>query len=347
MPAAPRANLARGAGCSTLRRVSRARRSAPARRRGAVGALAVGALVAASGCSMLFDEGGLRDDAAASAGKAGGAGAGGAGGGGAGGAGGGSGGGGSGGGNGSGGTFPGPRDAYGLVVLRDGPLAYYRFDDVRDDVVVSAVEGAPEGELFGLVEPVEPGAVGTPGDRALGFDGDGSLSIDESLGLRIDRAFAVEVWFSLDVREPQEACLVSAGDESDGGAIVTASLDPEGFATLAARVFDEDGLDVEIAFDLASSPEGFTYLLVSFDGSRLTLCAGEAGEFLSCEDADLPEGPLAPVSPPEILVGDSDVVAGCSLSGVVDELAFYDRPVRDFEARTHYAAGSPALPLPF
>lgn len=309
----------------------------------ALGVAAASALFAASGCSLLFDDSGLREDARQGAGGRGASGgAGGSGTVGAGGSGGD--GGGREGGGGSGGTglpFPGPRDAYGLLVVGDGPVAYYRFDDVvDDDTVISAVKGAPDGEISGVATFLDSGAVGASGDAALQFDEGTSLSIDESLGLAIDRGFAVEVWFSLDANDSQEACLLSAGDDLDGGVLLTALVDPGLPASLFANVFDEEGVGVELDVDLDSSPQSFTYLSLSFDGETLTLCVGEAGALLSCRSENSFDLPLLPINSPEILIGDSDILPGCTLNGVVDELAFYDRPLDENESGAHYAAGA-------
>jgi Concanavalin A-like lectin/glucanases superfamily len=279
---------------------------------------------------LLFDDSGLREDAKQGAGGRG--------------ASGGAGGSGTAGAGGSGGTgspFPGPRDTYGLLVIGDEPIAYYRFDEVvDDDTVISAVKGAPDGEIRGIATFLESGAVGASGDAALQFDEETSLSIDKSLGLAIDRGFAVEVWFSLNTNDLQEACLLSAGDDFDGGVLLTASVEPGLPTSLFADLFDEEGIGVGLDVELDSPPEGFTYLSLSFDGETLTLCVGEAGGSLSCRSENSFDLPLTPITSPEVLIGDSDILPGCTLNGVVDELAFYDRPLDENEAGAHYVAGS-------
>ncbi len=305
---------------------------------------ALGALFLLGGCSLLFDEGVLREGDAGGRGGGGGAGPGGGG----------------PGGRGLGGAagvpafggFGGraggePGSTYEGVIRRDQPFAYYRFDEASgDNGAASEVGDAPDAELVGGPRLIAPGAVGSLGDRALGLDGESFASIEETLGLRVHDDFTIELWFSLDPFEPQEACLVGVGDDSDGGLLLTAeSAEPGRAVGVLASVFDVEGGVAEVSAELSRPALTFSYLAAAFDGESLTLCLGEFGAPLSCATSAPLEAPLVPADEAPLLLGRSDLLVGCGLAGAVDELAIYDRVLREADLRAHYAAASGGLPF--
>ncbi|HEU4537452.1 MAG TPA: hypothetical protein VFS00_25210, partial [Polyangiaceae bacterium] len=70
------------------------------------------------------------------------------------------------------GGVPPPPGAYAEMILGDGPLAYYRFDEPPSDLgfAKNSVPGAPDVSLIGPSSPGAPGALRAPGDASLGLD---------------------------------------------------------------------------------------------------------------------------------------------------------------------------------
>jgi len=82
-------------------------------------------------------------------------------------------------------------DAYEALVLADGPLAYWRFEEEAGPLAIATVgqDGAIQGDgVFGQAGPI-------PGSRALGLDGDGDRVNIGDIELPAD--FTIEGWIFL------------------------------------------------------------------------------------------------------------------------------------------------------
>ena len=60
----------------------------------------------------------------------------------------------------AGGNTSGPGTAYAAAVLKDAPVAYWRFEETQGDSAKNEVAGAPAGTYFGAFRLASPGIPG-------------------------------------------------------------------------------------------------------------------------------------------------------------------------------------------
>lgn len=208
---------------------------------------------------------------------------------------------------------------YASFVLRQNPLAYYRF---QEESGLTAFDSSgnginatytSDGVTLGVPSPLTSDAR----DLAIELDGvDGFLTIPSNalLNQGFD-AFAVECWLKVDALPPIEHTLVSRGSAT-GGNNFQLSLLPDG----RVKFWFNDSASAKLAYSPSVvTPGTFFYVLGSWDGTTNAV-------FLNGDRGDL-------VANAPGTVGGSDLIQigaynnAQRFDGVLDEVALYGTPI--------------------
>jgi hypothetical protein len=259
-----------------------------------------------------------------SAGGSGGGTAGGSGGGTAGGSGGGSAGG-SGGGSagGSGGGGAGPL-AYADRVLADGPVAYFRFEDMAPGPLANAANGALSAAVEGTASFRQPGAV----DFALGLDGSSARAV---VGDHYDFAgnvpMSIEIWVHAENLTTFQYIVQKRTEDGSGVQGYSLSIDHDGLLNFTRA---RDGAYRHAKASMIGT--GFVHVVGTFDGTSSTLYLQGVQA-----DSNAIAGDLALAdTTADLMIGSASDFG--YLSGTIDELALYDKALSEQTVLEHYEA---------
>jgi hypothetical protein len=228
------------------------------------------------------------------------------------------------------------RRRYVDVVLADGPLAYWRFDEASG---TTAVDSA--GHASG---PFNATYLNAPTLGAAGVmkDGSGSPSVDlngSNQGVNgadwadmdfTSGPFTLEAWFNGDALDSITQILIHKR-EGD-----TSKLGWE-FGVVAAGVFFTDNTDIQVVASGALSNDTDYHAVVTFDGTSTTRL------YLNGVLVDTDTGGLSITANTEIVSIGWDAAESFSekyrVDGQLDEVAVWDRALTAAEVAEHYTVG--------
>lgn len=219
---------------------------------------------------------------------------------------------------------------YRQTVLSDGPVAYWRFGEAPSSTM-ALDETAPGymGTYQGGVTLGVTGALAGDPNSAARFDGvDDQVDFGDVLDFTGLVPYSVEVWVLPDVVQPSGHRIICAKQlgATDG---LDFGLDP---ATQTLYFAREVGVAGEGATGMVPFGQ-FSHVVGTFDGTSLRA-------YLNAVELSVVAAQLAfPDSPAPWVVGNSYNVAE-QLSGVIDELAVYDKALSPARIAAHYAAGT-------
>ncbi len=203
--------------------------------------------------------------------------------------------------------------AYRDVVLPDGPIAYFPFDDAAG---VSFTRDVVGGKLAEVVTKATFASSGVAGG-AVAFDGTGHLDAGDVLDLIGASPFSIEVWVKATAGHLVHK---RAGDSGnfDGLVFYMAAAD-----TIKLEVWYPGGARGGWA---TLATDRFSHVVYSFDGQTLKSYVDAIGVASTYSE---PGGAADNTVPLRI---------GLDLVGTIDELAFYDKPLTVEQVRRHYDA---------
>jgi hypothetical protein len=215
---------------------------------------------------------------------------------------------------------------YRAVVLSDGPIAYYR---LGDSVAPTAKDetGQHDGVYKGGVTLGVPGAIAGDPDTAASFDGiDDLLEVLPSDAFSFDgkAPFSVEAWVRHDSTNAEGIIgkdTYDAGPGYQGWFLVYNVNDRFQFYRGAEIV------------DISRPTEGqFFHVVTTFDGYTLLLYVDGVQAASDTNVVDVP------VTGAPLWIGQTYYWG--RFTGVLDEVAFYDKPLPPARVLAHYQAGT-------
>jgi hypothetical protein len=225
------------------------------------------------------------------------------------------------------------RRRYVDVVLADGPLAYWRFDEASGTTAVDSA-GHASGPFNGTyVNAPTLGAVGVM------RDGSGSPSVDlngSNQGVNgqdwpvmdfASGAFSFEAWFNGDALDATTQILIHKREPG------LSKLGWE-FGVVAAGVFFTDDTDIKVVSSAAVANDTDYHTVVTFDGTSTTRL------YLNGALVDTDTGGLTITANTEIVsIGVDAAEPGFRFDGQLDEVTVWDRALTAAEIAEHYTVG--------
>jgi concanavalin A-like lectin/glucanase superfamily protein len=222
---------------------------------------------------------------------------------------------------------------YAELVLSDGPVAYYRFDDAAGSGEVASVVGGPTGTVQGAALQHVGGALVGDASTAARFAGS-SVSLGDAFPFAPASPFTFEVWFKPDAPLSNEFPKVFSKyvleDPSTNGA--------DGYYFLvrntgASFTFEKANSDLKSSVSSGLVPtDEFTHAAVTFDGvTGLQLYIN--GESVGTVMASL----AAAGAGATFLLGEGPGTD--PFQGAIDEFAVYDKALSAAAVAAHHARG--------
>jgi hypothetical protein len=235
---------------------------------------------------------------------------------------------------GTGGAMP---SAYVEAVQASQPLAYYRFEDASDSLVVVDEIGGLDATWTGTRDRRTPGALTGDESYAVAFDGESYVRFPNAFEFAGLVPFTIELWF----RVPQVTSLQfmlgnETGNPRRGYTIVTFSdanvglerwgVEPGGDNVTAGAVMESGSI----------APDTWYHFVATWDGQQHAayLDGVPGNSFAPPDPLVLPDN-----GDPAILGASGDTFT--RYVGDVDELAIYDRALGAAEVLAHRAAAGP------
>lgn len=223
------------------------------------------------------------------------------------------------------------------MVLADQPLAYWRMGQLQGSEIADET-GRGNSLLLTGTTNAAPGAIAGDPDTALAFDGLTTIAQAKDGGSFVFGApatFSVEAWVK---RTPRSS---RANFEHLFGATTGLGSSRLGYLTYLSNVGGPDlqfqwrpaaGVSYTASGPIPSS--GFVHLVSVFDGTSLQLFVDGAST-----DSEVVVGSL-PFRPASFVIGgDDDRLTESRFSGVIDEVAVYDRALSPPEIALHFENG--------
>ena len=219
--------------------------------------------------------------------------------------------------------------AYDALVIADAPLAYFRFEEASGPFVDS-MDPARSMTVTGTVERGVPAAVGV----GVRFDGGaGRLLLGASdFGFVGTVAMTVEAW----------ALTTAPADFQD--IVGKLELDAPNDTGYALRFrpgsrygwfFSRTNPTGSRNMSFYSAPEVLTHLVITFDGTASVLYVNGAEQDRQDDASDI----ALPQTPAPFRAGGLET--GNAFTGVLDELAIYDRALPADRVAAHFQARQP------
>jgi Concanavalin A-like lectin/glucanases superfamily len=232
-----------------------------------------------------------------------------------------------------------PSTGYPEVVLKDGPVAYWRLDEpAGSSVAYDSTRNGNNAAYVGGVKLGVPGAIAGESDTAAQFDGlTGYVDAHNSFPFAMNAQFSLEAWVMVSSSSAY-AGIISKNDELGGppseGFLVFVSPDAGDFGFQRL-----DGDNASTATSTASaSTTSFLHVVATFDGLDLVLYVN--GEAQGTQTAAF-----------SIAGATADFVVGAEAGGTanyfpgtLDEVAVYDQALSANQIKTHYLAGISSNP---
>ena len=215
---------------------------------------------------------------------------------------------------------------YVAAVLADEPIAYFRVEETSGAVAHDLVSGKGAG-FFGTIELAQPGVL--DGSLALGIANSGGIEILEGYDFSGIHPYSIEVWFRADSYPNTYAFLANGFLLTDAGRTNTALwVDLVSETAAAERYVANDA-----AFAAGALPDAgsFHHAVSTYDGTMLRFYVD--GVFVSevADSRPFPDGGgrfyFGAAGPDN-----------ASITGVIDELAVYDKALAASRVLAHYDA---------
>ncbi len=237
------------------------------------------------------------------------------------------------------------RAGYSDVILADSPIAYYSFDTAGNYVVE---DDSGNGRVGGFVEGVTTGtepATELIGGTSVEFDGaTGKIQLDGLFGGPEVSAQTVEAWIKPYTLDPDFQCIVSATSTEYTHLMVTnaSTADPPWYCppgTIRAAWYC-DGRTASIVDSDAVIPlNEWSHVVTVVDSS------GKTEVYINGTAAfhtvwGTPEAPFNSIIAPNTLYIGAGWQGGRFFSGMIDEVAIYDKALTESQIAAHYAAAT-------
>lgn len=235
-----------------------------------------------------------------------------------------------------------PASAYEALILADGPLAYWRMGISSGRIVPDRTGRGNDLILQGTGHKLGvPGAIAADGDGAIEFDGVSSRAIAtdaRAFDFEGRHPFSIECWF---LRRPRASATeyqylvnssIGEGGSRTGYALWIAP--PEGGNSDPHGGFEwmTSGDDAQVNGALPPA-DAFVHYVAVFDGTKALLYTDGVSDF------DGLTGPGQQTARVTDFVIGGDYDGSECVSGVIDEVAIYDRALSAAEVEHHLSAG--------
>ncbi|MFP6560608.1 LamG domain-containing protein [Paraburkholderia sp. B3] len=233
-------------------------------------------------------------------------------------------------------------DAYGPVVLADGPYAYWRLDEVSGAVAADSGGNRRHGAYVAPVSLAEHTLLpALPAARYVSMSGPGSGYVDVSAANQFCAGtdWSLECWINVLaflVLPDNYGCALMSSQTAPGGTTgwtISASESPRGVMTYYTANLVNLGVHCTLPLTLA-------HFAAVYTGENQTLSAYLDGQFTGTQyggDA------LPPLIEAGLYIGAAALGAG-TLDGLIGEFAVYDYALTAGQILRHYNAGMGATP---
>lgn len=217
------------------------------------------------------------------------------------------------------------------------PLAYYRFEDAPDSLIVADETAGHDASWNGTRNRRIPGAI--EGDASFGihFDGDSFVRLPDAFEFAGLVPFSIELWFRVPQVTQLQFLLGNETSDPDrrGYTIVTFNDANVGFERWGVTMGGDNVSAGAVMSPNAIAPNTWYHFVATWDGNQHAVYLdGVAGmPFAPPDPLPLPDN-----GDPAILGASGDT--STKYDGDVDELAIYDRALDADEVAAHFAAAS-------
>lgn len=223
--------------------------------------------------------------------------------------------------------------SYSDLVLQGNPVAYWRFEETAGTAIA---DSSGNGHVGAIQGGVKLGAKGIPaGSLGAAFDGTGFVTFGDALDFAGSDAYSIEAWIHPDVVDTSYRDIVTKiVFQPDGSTFQGYAFDFESANFNFFRCSDQVG---PCSTPTASPPVAgqFSHVVGTFDGATLRLYVNGAMVGSVADTALLVDNPAT-----LMIASEYGNPSGSYFSGVMDEIAVYDRALTDAEVSAHYARGS-------
>lgn len=216
--------------------------------------------------------------------------------------------------------------SYAAAILKDQPIAYFRFEESTRGALYDEVTKTSSGTIVGDVELGAPGLIGE--GKAVTFHGNDCIVLDDRLDFPGNAPFTIEVW----------ARRMAAGEFNHLFTKQDRRSNKRGYALLS----DRNGYFLERFVDTqeARSPQTGVppssevwHLAASYDGINLKISVN--GQPTTATKEDPRTGPNHDVP---AIIGAADDSCMSGFQGTLDELAIYDKALTPAQIQAHFTA---------
>jgi hypothetical protein len=226
-------------------------------------------------------------------------------------------------------TEAGGPPTYRAIVLGDGPISFFEFDDEQDPStgILDSVTNTKKGDVVHQPDFTTAPLAGGSGHSAT-FDGNSWIVLDNTSYLFAGNApFTVEAWIQTQTTDFQHVFTDQdrTAQVKRGYAITTFNG-----AVDAERFIGDTGIKPDSA-PISSSPQ---YVALVYDGALLTLYLNGA-HVDSANDTRVEQSHTVPA-----VIAAADPTGGSyAFTGAIDELAIYGKALPAAALAAHYLAG--------
>ena len=233
------------------------------------------------------------------------------------------------------GAAGGSGQSYASVVMADGPLGYWRFDETSGSTAKDETSGGHDGTFTGPLGLGQPGAiVGEPG-ASVHFDGTGYVDMGDAFDFTGASSFSLEAWI-----EPESPIIefefVISKEGPDG-------LGRQGYDLWAHQMygvgFERFRDDVKDSANLDGVPPSsteFTHVVATYDGAKSTLVVYVNGTVVATDSTVN----MLSDNTESFGVGASESGGDAYFIGLIDEVAVYGYPLTEQQVVAHHFAGT-------
>jgi hypothetical protein len=219
--------------------------------------------------------------------------------------------------------------SYAATVLSDGPIAYWRLDDTTTATAKDYSGNGYDGSYQGGVTLEVPGAIADDPDTAVQFDGNTGKMV-ANLPTRFEfagtAAYSIEVW-----AKPTSS---SAGMGILGKSVYTSAT--SGYSGWYVAYTSNGYLDNWRNNDEAGNPQSatgtFMHVVATYDGTTLYVYLN-GQPFANAATTTTLATTGAPLTA-------GSVANWGNFTGVLDEIAIYDKALSQARIAAHYARGT-------
>lgn len=230
---------------------------------------------------------------------------------------------------------------YQAVVLSDGPVAYYRLDEMSGNTIASVVAAAPTGHFTKNVTLRAPSPVGGGTDTAATFStsgGDSDLGLGDDFGFSGTAPFTIEAWVNPASAAQSYRHVFSKADRtSSGDSPINGYNVVVGSGSAQPTVWIERFVAMSsVKTTLVPIAAGaFTHVVATYDGAALRLYVNGTATPPAADARTMP----AATTGAFIGSANGGVNGGHGFPGVIDEVAIYDKALSADRVLAHYQAG--------